>query len=176
MGQANRGGLRWIMLRNIKNVGDGRGEKFRVRAGGMFANHVNVFACGIEIGRIDGGFGNRGHKNDAPTKPRGVHALAKLDHFAHAIGAANCWPLGVNAGHAASNPQIQMIQRGHFCLNLHFARKRLRRGAVGDKVHVGGDGGCLFGNFKGIHEQSVTRLVRKIVQEVSVRAPNRIWD
>jgi hypothetical protein len=68
-----------------------------------------------------------------------------------------------------------MIQRGNFGLNLHFAGEWLGRGAVGDKVHIGGDGCCLFGNFKGIHEQSVTMLVRNIMQEVNVRTQNRIW-
>jgi len=57
-------------------------------------------------------------------------------------------------------------------LNLHFAWERLRRGAVGDKVHIGGDGGCLFGNFKGLHEQSVPRRVGNIMQEVNVRGQN----
>jgi hypothetical protein len=43
-------------------------------------------------------------------------------------------------------------------LYLHLASQWLWLGAVGDKVHIGGDGGCLFGNFKGIHEQSVTMV------------------
>ena len=162
MSQANGGGLRGIMLRDVKNVGDGRGEKFRVRARRMLADHVNVLASGLVVGSVGGDFRNRGHKNDALAKPRWINTGAKFDHLANAVGAANGWPRGVNARHAASNPQIQMIQRGNFCLNLHFARVRFRCGASGDKVYIGSDGGCLFGNFKGIHEQSVTMLVRNI--------------
>ena len=97
-------GLGGIILGDVKKVGDGRGKKFRMRAGRMLADHVNVLASGLVVGSVGGGFRNRGHKNDALAKPRCVNTGAKFDHLANAVGAANGWPRGVNARHAASNP------------------------------------------------------------------------
>ena len=156
MREPNGGGFGGIVLLNVKDVGYRSGEKFRVGARRVLANHVNVFARGIVIWSVGRSLQNSGHENDASTKPCGVHANTKFDNFAHAIGTANRWPLSVNTRHATTNPKIQVIQRGNFGLNLHFASQWLRLGAIEDKVHIGGDGGCLFGNFNSSHEQSVT--------------------
>ena len=114
-------------------------------AGSGFSEHVQVGWCGCMFGMRCIVLRHRGIEHHTSTDPGVIHA--RSDRFDPSAAVASTDPrVGVGAGEAATNPEIQMVQRTGFGPHKDFAGGRSRIEPVLDDGDVrcdevlGGDG------------------------------------
>ena len=126
-------------------------EVFRMRTRAMLADHEDVLAGrSVPRARRLGAHDCR-IENHSLANPCRINASTHGVNDANTIGSADRRPLHFDTWQAATNPQVQMIERRSLGADTHLAGSGSALRSTTCKADIWSDGGSLTEDFNGAH-------------------------